>query len=112
GAVRRAALSPPYVAEINLQEGGEAGTKEESCSFFPPPAFLLERILLRRRRLSRKPRPRAEFGAPGLVLSHVARYILRMIQILKLTGAGIPQTWLSIEEAVLHYATGEVICEL
>lgn len=35
-----------------------------------------------------------------------------MIQILKLTGAGIPQGWLSIEEAVLHYATGEVIWEL
>jgi hypothetical protein len=35
-----------------------------------------------------------------------------MIQILKLTGSGIPQSWLSIEEAVLHYATDEVIWEL
>src|SRR2546430_7274755 len=48
----------------------------------------------------------------GLVFQGVARYILRMIQILKLTGAGIPQSWLSVEEAVLHYATGEVIWEL
>ena len=35
-----------------------------------------------------------------------------MVQILKLTGNGIPQGWLTLEEAVLHYAAGEVIWEL
>lgn len=35
-----------------------------------------------------------------------------MVQILKLTGNGIPQGWLTLEDAVLHYAAGEVIWEL
>ena len=43
------------------------------------------------------------------------RYYLEevfVVQILKLTGNGIPQGWLTLEEAVLHYAAGEVIWEL
>ena len=35
-----------------------------------------------------------------------------MVQILKLTGNGVPQGWLTLEEAVLHYAAGEVTWEL
>ena len=35
-----------------------------------------------------------------------------VVQILKLTGNGIPQGWLTLEEAVLHYAAGEVTWEL
>jgi hypothetical protein len=35
-----------------------------------------------------------------------------VVQILKLTGNGIPQGWLTLEEAVLHYAAGEVAWEL
>lgn len=34
-----------------------------------------------------------------------------MLQILKLTVSGLPQEWLSLEEAVLHYATGQVLWE-
>ena len=34
-----------------------------------------------------------------------------MLQILKLTVSGLPQAWLSLEEAVLHYATGQVLWE-
>ena len=34
-----------------------------------------------------------------------------MIHILKLAGNGIPQAWLSVEEATLHYAAGEVTWE-
>jgi hypothetical protein len=35
-----------------------------------------------------------------------------MVHILKLAGNGIPQAWLTLEEAVLHYAAGEVAWEL
>ena len=34
-----------------------------------------------------------------------------MIHILKLAGNGVPQAWLSVEEAALHYAAGEVTWE-
>src|SRR5215211_3065615 len=34
-----------------------------------------------------------------------------MLQILKLTVSGLPQEWLSLEEAVLYYATGQVLWE-
>ena len=34
-----------------------------------------------------------------------------MLQILKLTVSGLPQEWLTLEEAVLHYATGQVLWE-
>src|SRR4051812_29921263 len=36
---------------------------------------------------------------------------LTMLQILKLTVSGLPQEWLSLEEAVLYYATGQVLWE-
>jgi hypothetical protein len=35
-----------------------------------------------------------------------------MAQVLKLTAAGLPQEWLTLEEAALHYAKGEVMWEL
>jgi hypothetical protein len=35
-----------------------------------------------------------------------------MVHVLKLTAAGLPQEWLSLEEAALHYAKGEVMWEL
>ena len=34
-----------------------------------------------------------------------------MIHILKLAGNGVPQAWLSVEDAALHYAAGEVTWE-
>ena len=34
-----------------------------------------------------------------------------MLHILKLTVSGLPQAWLTLEEAVLHYATGQVLWE-
>ena len=34
-----------------------------------------------------------------------------MLQILKLTVSGLPQEWLTLEEAALHYATGQVLWE-
>ena len=34
-----------------------------------------------------------------------------MIHILKLAGNGVPQAWLSVEEAALHYAADEVTWE-
>ena len=37
---------------------------------------------------------------------------ISMVHILKLAGNGIPQSWLTPEEAVLHYAAGEVTWEL
>ena len=35
-----------------------------------------------------------------------------MVNVLKLTASGLPQTWLTLEDACLHYAKGEVMWEL
>ena len=35
-----------------------------------------------------------------------------MVNVLKLTAAGLPQAWLTLEDACLHYAKGEVMWEL
>ncbi|MBM3387812.1 MAG: HNH endonuclease, partial [Betaproteobacteria bacterium] len=30
------------------------------------------------------------------------------MKVLKLSAQGLPQSWISLEDAVLHYATGDV----
>src|SRR3990167_4393352 len=32
----------------------------------------------------------------------------RVLKVLKLSAQGLPQSWISLEQAVVHYATGEV----
>jgi hypothetical protein len=35
-----------------------------------------------------------------------------VLKVLKLSGQGLPQSWISLEEAVLHYAAGQVRWEM
>ncbi|HRO54652.1 MAG TPA: HNH endonuclease, partial [Alicycliphilus sp.] len=34
------------------------------------------------------------------------------MKVLKLSGQGLPQSWISLEQAVTHYAAGEVRWEI